>query len=304
MKITSLLTSITAVLLIFGTAIYSENSNSETEPANFEAETNKLVLVAGAASHSTGTHEHRAGVILFERCLADIQGLEVSTHFEGWPEDDSAFDNADAIFMFMDGGENHPVVQGDRLHLIQRHIDRGGSYGAMHYAVEVPEENGGGEYLDWIGGYYETHYSANPIWEAEFKYIPNHPVMNGVEPFSTNDEWYFSIRFRPDMAGVTPLLVATPSDDTRDGPYVWPEGPYEHIQEAKGQSEVLSWVVERNDGGRGFGYTGGHFHDNWGNEHNLTYVLNALVWLSGMDVPADGVQCRVSEADLQENLDE
>jgi type 1 glutamine amidotransferase len=269
-----------------------------------DSESKHLVMVAGAASHSTGTHEHRAGVILFERCLADVDGLEVSTHFEGWPSDDSAYDDADAIFLFMDGGENHPVVQGSRLDLIRGHIERGVSLGAMHYAVEVPAENGGEQYREWIGGHYETHFSANPIWEAAFEYIPNHPIMNGVEPFETSDEWYFSIRFRPDMAGVTPLLVATPSDGTRDGPYVWPEGPYEHIQEAKGQSEVLSWVVERNDGGRGFGYTGGHFHENWGNEHNLTYVLNALVWLSGLDVPADGVQCRVSEADLQENLDE
>jgi hypothetical protein len=303
MKLKALIAGVTIGFLFFGFS--PDNTQSDfIERTDLISENRHLVMVAGAASHSTGTHEHRAGVILFERCLADIDGLDVSTHFEGWPSDDSAYDNADAIFLFMDGGDNHPVVQGDRLDLIQSHIDRGVSYGAMHYAVEVPEENGGMQYLDWIGGYYETHYSANPIWEAEFDYISNHPVMNGVEPFSTNDEWYFSIRFRPDMAGVTPLLVATPSDDTRDGPYVWPEGPYEHIQEAKGQSEVLSWVAERNDGGRGFGYTGGHFHENWGNENNLTYVLNALVWLSGLDVPADGVQCRVTESDLQQNLDE
>lgn len=276
---------------------------SKADSSNDADEPKRLVLVAGGPSHSTGTHEHRAGVILMEKCLEDVQGLEVSTHFGGWPSDDSAFDGADAVHLFMDGGGNHPVVQENRLQLMKEYIDEGMGFGAMHYAVEVPEGNGGEQYLDWIGGYYETNYSANPIWEAEYDYLPSHPIMKGVESFTVRDEWYFNIRFRPGMAGVTPLLVAKPTDDTRDGPYVHPQGPYDHIVERKGENEVMSWVVEREDGGRGFGFTGGHFHENWGDDNFRTYVLNALVWLSGADVPAGGVHCEVTESDLEENLD-
>jgi len=267
-------------------------------------ENRHLILVAGEASHSTGEHEHRAGVILMERCLSDVPGLEVSSHFEGWPDDDSAFADADAVHLFMDGGGGHPVIQEDRLELMQQFIHDGMGFGAMHYAVEVPEDDGGEQFMDWIGGYYETHFSVNPFWEPEFDNLPNHPITTGVEPFSVRDEWYFSIRFREDRVGVTPLLVETPSDDTREGPYVWPHGPYDHIVEQKGKSEIVSWAVERQDGGRGFGFTGGHFHENWGDENFRKFVLNALVWLSGMDVPDTGVSCVVTEDDLQENLDE
>ncbi len=267
-------------------------------------ESKHLVLVAGSASHRVGEHEHRAGVLLMERCLAGISGLEVSSHFDGWPTDNRAFDNADAIHLFMDGGQRHPVIQEDRLHLMQRLIDRGVSFGAMHYAVEVPKDQGGVQFMDWIGGYYETYFSVNPFWVPHFDNLPNHPILRGVEPFSVRDEWYFSIRFRKDEVGVTPLLVDAPSEEVRRGPYVHPPGPYDHIVEQKGKSEIVSWVVERKDGGRGFGFTGGHFHENWGDENFRKYILNALVWLAGMDVPVTGVQCEVTQADLEENLDE
>ena len=63
------------------------------------------------------------------------------------------------------------------------------------------------------------------------------------------------------------------------------------------------WAVEREDGGRGFGFTGGHFHDNWGNEPFRKVVLNALVWLAKADVPADWVASHLSDDDLHANLD-
>ncbi|MEX2639038.1 MAG: ThuA domain-containing protein [Balneolales bacterium] len=296
MRITLLCATLFLIPVWTGPSALPAEASSADEPK-------RLVLVAGKASHSTGTHEHRAGVLLMQRCLAGVEELEVNTVFEGWPADKTLFDSADAILMFMDGGGNHPAVQQNRLELLQKYINEGTGFGAMHYGVEVPADNGGEEFKQWIGGHYETHFSVNPIWEATFDNLPDHPILRGVQPFSVRDEWYFSIRFRPGMVGITPLLVTAPTDETRDGPYVNPKGPYDHIVHAKGQSEVMSWIVDRKDGGRGFGFTGGHFHENWGNENFRKYVLNALVWLSGLDVPEAGVTCQVTGADIQENLD-
>ena len=157
--------------------------------------------------------------------------------------------------------------------------------------------------LDWIGGYYEDRWSCNPIWKPRFDQFPDHPVARGVKPFSVQDEWYFNMRFRPDMKGVTPILAAKPSDAVRGGPYVYPRGPYPHIQEAKGRTEAMMWAVERPDGGRGVGFTGGHFHRNWGDSNFRKVVLNALVWIAHAEVPAGGVESTVTEADLAANLD-
>jgi hypothetical protein len=91
----------------------------------------------------------------------------------------------------------------------------------------------------------------------------------------------------------------------RDGPYVSPKGPYAHIQAAKGRPETMMWAVERPDGGRGFGFTGGHFHLNWQNDDQRRLVLNALVWLTKLEVPAGGINSApVSDVEAMQNLDE
>ena len=102
----------------------------------------------------------------------------------------------------------------------------------------------------------------------------------------------------------TPILKASPSDETRNGPYVSPKGPYKHILEASGRKEAVMWSVERPDGGRGFGFTGGHYHTNWQNEQFRKTILNALCWVSKVEVPQAGVQsAAVTEEEILQNLD-
>ena len=61
--------------------------------------------------------------------------------------------------------------------------------------------------------------------------------------------------------------------------------------------------MERPDGGRGFGFTGGHFHVNWGNDDFRKTILNTLVWVSKAEIPESGVSSKVAELDLYQNLD-
>jgi hypothetical protein len=267
------------------------------------AESRKLVLVAGRPSHGPGAHEFNAGVQLLAKCLHGFPGLETSVHLNGWPKDRDAFDGAAGILLYMDGGKDHPAIQDDHLSFLGGLMAKDVGLMCAHFGVEVPKDKGGKEFQDWIGGYYEDHWSCNPIWKPEYKEFPKHPVANGVKPFTIQDEWYFNIRFRPEMTGVTGILTAVPPDQVRDGPYVYPKGPYKHIQEAKGRPEHMMWVAERPGGGRGAGFTGGHFHANWQNDNFRKVVLNALVWICKLDVPADGVESKVSDEDIKANLD-
>jgi type 1 glutamine amidotransferase len=267
------------------------------------AESAKIVLIAGRPSHGPGDHEFNAGVMLLAKCLKGLPGVEPVVVKGGWPEDESVFQDARTLVFFMDGGGGHPMIQGDHLEKLQALMDKGVGLVCLHYAVEVPKGKPGDRFLEWLGGYYETGYSTNPHWVAVVKDLPEHPITRGVKPFSIRDEWYFNIRFRPEMKGVVPILVAKPDDETRKGVSASPKGPYKHILEARGREEVLAWAVERPDGGRGFGFTGAHTHKNWGNPEFRKLVLNAILWTARRDVPSEGIHCDVSEQELKQNLD-
>jgi hypothetical protein len=68
-------------------------------------------------------------------------------------------------------------------------------------------------------------------------------------------------------------------------------------------AQIVAWATERADGGRGFGFTGGHYHRNWGNDNVRKLVLNGILWVAKVEVPPDGVASTVTAAELGENLD-
>ena len=264
----------------------------------------KILLIAGRPSHGPGDHEFRAGSLLLQKCLNQIKGIKAEVHDFGWPKDDAAFEGIDAVLIYADGGGGHPAIQKDRAKLIDGLAKKGIGIGCAHYGVEVPKGDPGKYMQDWIGGYYEHAFSVNPMWAPDFKTFPKHPIARGVKPFKVVDEWYFNMRFRTDGVGkITPILVATPSDKVRNGPYVWPKGPYKHIQSDKGRPETMMWSYVRKNGGRGFGFTGGHKHQNWGNDNYRKAVLNGLLWIAKAKVPKNGVPSTVTAEELKQNLD-
>ena len=67
--------------------------------------------------------------------------------------------------------------------------------------------------------------------------------------------------------------------------------------------ETIAWAVERADGGRGFGFTGGHYHANWGMADFRRMIVNAILWSAKVNLPALGARCDVTTMDLQANQD-
>jgi type 1 glutamine amidotransferase len=265
----------------------------------------KIVFIAGPPSHGPGEHEHRAGCLLLKSCLDKVRGVTPVVYTNGWPDNpDAAFDGAAAVVIYADGGGGHPFLQADRLKTIGGLMEKGVGLACLHYATEPTKEKGEKEFLDWIGGCFEINWSVNPHWDAGFEKLPRHPITRGVRPFKIRDEWYFHMRFRDGMKGVTPILTAVPTPDTtsrKDGSH---EGnPTVRELVARAEPQHVAWACERSDGGRGFGFTGAHFHQNWSNDDFRKLVLNAILWVAKADVPKDGVKSAVTEEQLQANLD-
>jgi type 1 glutamine amidotransferase len=268
------------------------------------ADPKKIVLVAGSVSHGKGEHEFRAGCLLLKDCLDTVPGVTTVVVTDGWPADVSVFQDAAAILIYADGGDGHPFIKPDRLRLMGDLMNKGVGLGAAHYGVEVPKDKGGPEFLAWTGGYFETYRSVNPHWDAGFTNFPQHAITRGVRPFQIRDEWYYHMRFPEGMKGVTPILTAIPPERTRGRPGVNdPHGGNPEVQKHNGEPEHVMWCIERPDGGRGFGFTGGHFHKNWGDDNFRKLVLNALLWIAKVPVPPDGVASKVTPEQLAANQD-
>jgi len=254
----------------------------------------KIVLVAGRQSHGPGDHEFFAGCTLLTQLLKQTPKVAPVMARDGWPKDPAkTFADARSVVFYMDGGEGHPIIQKDHLDTVQKLLNSGVGFANLHYAVEYPKRYSD-RLLPWLGGYYETGYSINPHWKADFKALPEHPITRGVKPFAITDEWYYNIRFSPDQKGVTAILKATPPDNTRRT---------EAAKQFPGREEVVAWALERPDGGRSFGFTGGHTHANWGDENFRRLVVNAILWTAKVEVPEGGAKVELDPAELKKYLD-
>lgn len=264
----------------------------------------KIVLIAGTKSHGYGSHEHKAGCMLLAEAL-NASGLPVQAQVvtEGWPKDESILDDADSIVIYADGGGRHPFNK--HLDKIDSLMDKSVGLVCIHYGVEVPKGPSGDAFLNWTGGYFETDWSVNPHWVAEYDKLPKHAITRGIKPFKINDEWYYHMRFRERMAGVTPILSDLPPKQTlsrKDGPHSGNKFVREAV--AAGQSQHTAWATDREDGGRGFGFTGGHYHWNWGHDEFRQLMLNAIAWTAHVEVPENGVPSKtLTVKDLMANQD-
>jgi hypothetical protein len=263
----------------------------------------RIVFVADTAPHGArGNHEFLAGAIYLARTInANYPNAYAVVYTPAkWPKD---LTNVDAIIVLLNHGRSavNPAVKDA--------VARGAGFMAVHWGVEVDKGEQGNAYLKWLGGYFEPFYSVNPFWTPKFEETPNHEVTRGVKPFAINDEWYYHMRFTPDMKGVTPILAALPPLNTiadkgekttmRGGnPDVWKDV-------SAGNKQVVAWAYERPDGGRGFGFTGLHKHENLGNDSFRTLLLNAVAWTAKLPVPPSGIATPApTRSDLEGLIDE
>lgn len=259
----------------------------------------KIVLIAGKKSHGPGVHEYEKSVKLLKVMLdnaANVSNVRTQIHFDGWPEDPRTLDDADTIMTISDGQDGDkfspvPWMTPERMQVIERHMQRGCGFVTFHFSTFTPDVYGP-QILEWGGGYFDWQndrgehewYSAIRTLEADVQVAKDHPVTRGLKPFHFRDEFYYKIRFRDGDKRRRPILWVPDLGGTPD-------------------EQTVAWAVERDNGGRGFGTTTGHFYDNWQDANYRKLILNAILWTARADVPEGGVEAQYfSDEDVNRQL--
>lgn len=281
----------------FAVAITAAASPLPAQAAGSRQTPKRIVLIAGEDDdHPPGTHEYSASALLLAQWIEDAAapggdgrpGVVAEVHHGGWPDDESVLVRADAIVLISAGADHrrdmHPLLRGDRLAVIERQMVRGCGFGVVHWSVFVPRAEAGDRFLEWMGGHFDYESGPPPQhWASRIQTFAGrvepvpppttgatHPILRGITGFDLTEEWYYRMRLAP---GVTPLLQVSPPGELTDGAPA---------------RETVAWARERPDGGRGFGFTGGHFLDNWSQPMVRRLLVNAALWLAGAEVPAAG----------------
>ena len=237
------------------------------------AKPKRIAFLTAKPSHGEGHHDWDQDAALVKDYLLHATNIEppvIDIHDDAWPKNESMLDDVDAIVFLADGRTMHPLAVPGRIEKIRELAKQGKGIAFLHYSIDPPEGSMQ-DLLDWVGGSYEVGVSQNPINTAKVTPVSNgHPITRGCGGYVVEDEWYFDIRLRPNDANVVPLLTGK----------LPPRDP---------QDKVLSWAYTRPNGGRGFGFAGGHFHKNWRMEPFRKLVLNGILWTAGIEVPPEGV---------------
>ncbi|MFT4550090.1 MAG: hypothetical protein ACI9MB_004065 [Verrucomicrobiales bacterium] len=265
-----------------------------------------LCFVGHKTSHGFGNHEYHAGNHLIGEWLEKAYPGQIESRYSvNWPENEEAFfKDADSVVFFCTGGGRH-LVNG-HVENFDKVMRTGAGLACLHYGVEVPIGPSAKGMLNWMGGYFEANWSVNPHWIAEFKIFPDHEAANGVKEFKMDDEWYFHMRFREGLKGVTPILSAIAPQETMkrgDGPHSG--NPTVRKAVAAKDPQHVAWVYQRDkdyNEGRGFGFTGLHYHWNWIDDSFRKSVLNGVAYTLKLPIPDGGVESsRPTKEELEAN---
>jgi hypothetical protein len=298
------------IISLFGafmaTVIFSTSLTGQEEIKDEVTSLKKLVILTGDdLTHACGTHEFEAGGKLLK---SSIEKSVLADKVEcvlvhNWPEDASVFDDADMILHYYKGNKWH--FMNKNAAFVDALTKKGVSQMFVHYACD-PDTSVNGSLKLWTGGVYKDKFSANPFWTLK-SVLENHPINQGVDVYTHNDEWYNKIDFEKlPLQGYESLEVgevySVMSGENMD------KKPNKKFTKAlkndDGSAKVVFWAKESENGCRGMAVTGAHYHKTWAVDDFRKQVLNSVAWGLKLPVPEGGVDSpAITEEQLNQNLD-
>ena len=249
--------------------------------STFAVDKTQRILLIGQApdGHPPGTHEYRAAASLFAKMLAPMDRLQtIVVSADGdWSEGPELLDGADAAVVFVSEGAKW--LQGDskRLAAFQALAKRGGGLICLHWGMGTRDAKFIPAWVELFGGCHGGPDRRYKVVNVKTQLAtPSHPILRGVSPVELREEFYFKLKWTQQAEQITPLIQV-------------------RIEE---EVHTVGWAWERPDGGRSFGFSGLHFHENWKLESYQRMLAQSVRWVLKREIPKGGVRVNLEPADF------
>lgn len=247
----------------------------------FAADKPQRLLLIGQApdGHPPGTHEYRAAASLFAKMLAPMDRLQtIVVSADGdWSEGPELLDGADAAVVFVSEGAKWLQADAKRLAAFQALAKRGGGLICLHWGMGTREAKFIPAWVELFGGCHGGPDRRYKVVDVKTQLAtPSHPILQGVSPVEVHEEFYFKLKWAQSAEPMTPLIQV-------------------RIEE---EDHTVGWAWERPDGGRSFGFSGLHFHENWKLASYRRMLAQSVRWVLKREIPQAGVKVNLEPADF------
>lgn len=272
--------------------------------------TKVIYFLAGPKDHAgeegSGRHETRRDLLVLQHCIdsiSNVKGVKIITKFS---YKRSALDiedlkGVDAIIvecsaegsskerahpLFPPSADTRTYDKATLAYLAQLDSLHKAGMGIMvlHWGITTTNQKATQYYLSWFGSASLSGYTRNPLgfWSVSpIEAAKNHPILRGVGPWNYKDEIFSRMVVNPGDPYRTDLLTGT-------------------IQKSnQGAADPLGIATAYDkNGARGVLWGGMDYHSALLNENYRRFVLNAILWTAGVDVPKGGVKSTATQLQL------
>ena len=238
----------------------------------------KILLIGHQPDHPPGTHMYLLWCHLLAKCLEQTPNIEAVVS-DRWPKDPTVAKGIRAIFIHTSPGAD-VLLKGPHGEQVETLLKQGVGLTALHWATGARSRELGERYKPYLGGWWPGAAGHKTTTAKVEQLAKDHPICRGWADYDLKDEYYLA----PDlMPNATPLFKV-------------------HVQGKKDPEptdHVMAWACERPDGGRAYGNTLGHFHENLGIEAFRKALVNGILWTAGCEIPTGGAPCALTAKDME-----